>query len=128
MAGWNVDPLFRRDCRILVVEDEYVLAYQLKQSLQAQGVTVLGPVSTEADARALIAKERAIDGVVLDINLGDGISWQLADFLLASDIPFLFATGYDADVIPPRFGHVAYTPKPVSAAFVADALGCGSAA
>lgn len=128
MAGWNVDPLFRRDCRILVVEDEYVLAYQLKQSLHAKGVTVLGPVSTEADARALIAKAGAFDGVVLDLNLGAGISWELADFLLASNIPFLFATGYDEDVIPPRFDHVAYTPKPVSVAFVAEALGCGSAA
>lgn len=120
--------LFRRDCRVLVVEDEYVLAYQLKQALEAEGVAVLGPVSSEADARAAIERADPLDGVVLDLNLGKGISWALADFLLDRGIPFLFATGYDEAVIPERFSGVAYTPKPVSAAFVAHALGCGSAA
>ncbi|ODU52807.1 MAG: hypothetical protein ABS98_02700 [Lysobacteraceae bacterium SCN 69-48] len=120
--------LFRDDCRILVVEDEYVLAYQLKKALEVEGVAVLGPVSSEADARAVIEGAGAINGVVLDLNLGDGISWALADYLLDRGIPFLFATGYDEAVIPERFGHVDYTQKPVSAAFVAHALGCGSAA
>lgn len=118
--------LFRSDCRVLVVEDEYVLAYQLRLALEAEGVTVLGPVASEADACAAIERSGVIDGVVLDINLGGHVSYAVADLLLARGIPFLFATGYDESAIPPRYRHVPYAHKPVSAAFVASALGCGS--
>lgn len=119
--------LFRSDCLILVVEDEYVLAYQLKQALEGEGVAVLGPVASEADARAIIARTGTIDGVVLDLNLGGHVTYGLADYLLARSIRFLFATGYDKCAIAPRYRDVPYTQKPVSAAFVAAALGCGSA-
>jgi CheY-like chemotaxis protein len=119
--------LFRSNCHVLVVEDEYVLAYQLKTALEGEGVTVLGPVASEADARAAIERAEKVDGVVLDLNLGGRITYGLADYLLAKDIPFLFATGYDESAIAMRYRHVPYTQKPVSAAFVASALGCGSA-
>jgi CheY-like chemotaxis protein len=119
--------LFRGDCRVLIVEDEYVLAYQLKTALEGEGVTVLGPVASESDARAAIGRAGTVDGVVLDLNLGGRLTYGLADYLLAEGIPFLFATGYDESAIAMRYRHVPYTQKPVSAAFVAAALGCGSA-
>jgi CheY-like chemotaxis protein len=119
--------LFRGDCRVLIVEDEYVLAYQLKTALEGEGVIVLGPVASESDARAAIGRAGTVDGVVLDLNLGGRLTYGLADYLLAEGIPFLFATGYDESAIAMRYRHVPYTQKPVSAAFVAAALGCGSA-
>lgn len=119
--------LFRSDCRILIVEDEYVLAYQLKRALEGEGVTVLGPVASEDDARALIERSGTVDGVVLDLNLGGRVTYGLADYLLEKGIRFLFATGYDESAIAPHYRAVPYTQKPVSAAFVAEALGCGSA-
>lgn len=112
------------DCHVLIVEDEYVLAQQLKAALEAEGVTVLGPVATVADALVMIDGYATIDGVVLDLNLGGVVTYDLADILLARRIPFLFATGYDESMIPARYRHVSYTPKPVAAAFVAAALGC----
>jgi DNA-binding response OmpR family regulator len=79
--------------RILVVEDEYLIAMELKRWLQEAGVEVLGPVPSVERALDLIEDER-LDAAVLDINLGDGdTSFPIADRLEVLKVPYLFATG-----------------------------------
>jgi CheY-like chemotaxis protein len=102
------------DQRILVVEDEYLLAVSLQSRLQDLGAVVLGPVGNLDDALALIRSEASIDGAVVDINLGGKKAYPAADLLMERDIPFVFTTGYDETLIPERFGHAPRLEKPAS--------------
>ena len=80
--------------RILLVEDEYILAAELAQFLEKQGATVVGPFSSVQTALAALAREE-VDGAVLDVNLRGERVYPVADELLARRIPIFFATGYD---------------------------------
>lgn len=78
---------------ILVVEDEYLIAMQVKRWLLAAGAEVIGPVPSVEQALDLI-EDRCPDQAVLDINLGDGAtSYPVADALAALGVSYLFATG-----------------------------------
>ena len=70
-----------RDCRVLVVEDEYMLADELEMELVDAGATVLGPVGTVGEAMAMIEAEAEIDGAVLDVNLRGKMAFPAADLL-----------------------------------------------
>ena len=59
-----------KNCRVLVVEDEYILAQELEIELQDAGAIVVGPVADLADAVALIQADDGIDAAILDANLG----------------------------------------------------------
>jgi DNA-binding response OmpR family regulator len=79
--------------RILVVEDEYLIAIELKRWLMTAGATVIGPVPSVDQALDLIEDDTP-DGAVLDVNLGDGDTvYEVADKLGAVGVPYLFATG-----------------------------------
>jgi len=81
--------------RILVVEDEPVVAMCLEDILEALGCIIVGPASRLAEGLAL-AEEGAIDAAILDINLGGERSTGIAESLRAQSIPFAFASGYGA--------------------------------
>ena len=112
-----------RDCRIAVVEDEYLLADELRIELVDAGAIVLGPVGTVRDAMALIEAEAQIDGAILDTNLRGEMVFPVADALEERGVPFLFTTGYDSSVIPPRFQHIVRCEKPTRMSKVAQAIG-----
>lgn len=112
-----------RDRRILVVEDEYMLADDLGAELGARGATVVGPTGSVAGAMALIAATPHLDGAVLDMNLHGEMAFAAADALIARDVPLVLSTGYDASAIPPRFAHLIRCEKPVETAKVAHAIG-----
>ena len=83
--------------RILVVEDEYLIAMEVKRWLQEAGSEVIGPVPSVDQALDLI-EDDGLDAAVLDINLGNGdTAYPIADKLGALRVPYLFATG-DAKV------------------------------
>ena len=111
-----------RDCRILVVEDEYLIAYDMQQGLQEAGAIVLGPVPSVEEALELLRGEPDVDGAVLDINLAGEKVFPVADALAARGIRFVFATGYDASAVPPAYRHITRYDKPVEAATIARAL------
>ncbi len=96
---------------ILVVEDEFYLAFELKAAVERAGGIVAGPFADAASAIAHLVEAR-IDGAVVDVNLGSGISTLVADALLERTVPFLFLTGYDAAALPDRFGGVDRIEKP----------------
>jgi DNA-binding LytR/AlgR family response regulator len=101
--------------RILVVEDEYLIADDVCDSLIDAGVAVIGPVATVEDAKRLIGQEATIDAALLDINLRGEMIFETADLLIARGVPFAFATGYDRGAIPERFSDVPRIEKPLRA-------------
>lgn len=79
--------------RVLVVEDEMMIALHIEDMLRALGCTVLGPVAELDAAMALVGGE-ALDFALLDINLGGQPVFPLADLLRAKGAPFAYASGY----------------------------------
>lgn len=87
---------------VLVVEDDFIVAYDMQMMLEEQGARVLGPATSLAEAKELLAKERPTVAV-LDVNLNGEYVFPLADELRAKDVPFLFATAYaDQDRLFPQ--------------------------
>jgi len=79
--------------RILVVEDEALIAVMVEDMLSELGSTVVGPAATIEQALAL-ARSEDIDGAVLDVNVrGERID-PVAEALAGRGVPMLFATGY----------------------------------
>jgi CheY-like chemotaxis protein len=111
-----------RGRRILVVEDEYMIAQEIAEMLAAAGAEALGPVPSVSDAIQLIASEGWIDGALLDVNLNNEAVWPVADALRARDVPVVLATGYDANVIPPAYAHLPRCEKPATGQDLARAL------
>jgi len=102
-------------CRVLVVEDEYFIADDIAHALSTLGAEVVGPVPTRADALACLGDssgEGRIDAAVLDINLRGETCFPVADALATRGVPFVFATGYDQEMVPGAYGHVPRWEKP----------------
>ncbi len=78
--------------RILVVEDEYLIAIEMERWLQEAGAEVAGPVPDTERALALIETE-ALDAAVLDVHLNGEPAYVVADRLTERGVPYLFATG-----------------------------------
>ncbi|MCZ0963753.1 response regulator [Paracoccus benzoatiresistens] len=108
--------------RILVVEDDYLLALDLQDNLADAGALVVGPVGTLAQALERIRAEAHLDGAILDVNLGGEQAYPAADLLAERGVPFVFTTGYGASAMPERFSHVTRFEKPVSVAAIRQAL------
>jgi CheY-like chemotaxis protein len=106
---------------ILVVEDDYVLAMDMRLSLEDVGAVVIGPVGTVRDALRLVESED-IDAAVLDINLHGEFVYDVAARLQDRRVPFVFTTGYEGNVLPERFAGATRYQKPISAYTVVDAL------
>lgn len=108
--------------RILVVEDEYFLADDLKQILHGQRAEVLGPVATIATALKLICEGGPIDCAVLDVNVSGQAVYPISAALNRRNIPFVFATGYASAQIPAEFADVVRLEKPFEASALIAAL------
>jgi PAS domain S-box-containing protein len=106
-------PLKRIDKpRVLVVEDEALVGIMIQECMTELGFQIVGPVCTASDALQA-AKDGAFDAAILDINLGDGMVYQVAEILSRRHVPFVFVTGYDADSVDSRFRHIPVLQKPV---------------
>ena len=110
-------------CRILVVEDEYLLADEMSQELADEGATVIGPVPSVKEAMAMIEAEKPFHGAILDVNLGGETVFPVADALIALGVPLIFTTGYDAAALPPQYSQVPRCEKPVSIRRITASLG-----
>lgn len=99
--------------RILVVEDDYMLAVDICDDLRRVGATVLGPAPTSHYAYNLLLGRRGIDGAILDIRLHGTDVFDLACELRERGVPMVFATGYGQD-IPATFGGTPLLNKPIS--------------
>ena len=99
---------------VLVVEDEFLLADEMRTLIERLGGEVLGPVSSP-DAALGLLRARAPDLALLDVNLGGDRVYPVAEALRESGIPFAFMTGYDRRLIDARFRNVPHLEKPFSA-------------
>jgi CheY-like chemotaxis protein len=99
--------------RILVVEDDYLVAQVLVDLLEDAGAEVIGPVGWIDEAIALIEDDnQKLDGAVLDVNLHGKKSYPVADALAARSVGFVFATGYDAGIIESKYRDYPRCEKP----------------
>ena len=111
-----------RQRRLLIVEDEFLLAEDVACEMKARGAHVIGPAANVQAALSLIAEAGRIDGAILDLNLQGQMAFPVADALIDRGVPFVFATGYDRSAIPPRYAAVVRCEKPVTALRLAQAL------
>ena len=115
-------PSLLKDRRVLVVEDEYMMADDLRRDLDRLGAYVVGPVARVSDALRLLASENTLDGAILDVNLGGEKVFPVADALRERNIRFVFSTGYDDWALPEAYRDVPRCEKPIDLPRVARAL------
>jgi CheY-like chemotaxis protein len=97
--------------RVLVVEDDILIAMDIEQLLRDAGCTIVGPVSRVAEALELLQQNR-IDAALLDINLGSEQVFPVADVLDDSGIPFVLITGHTMRPVPARHKERPIVTKP----------------
>jgi len=85
--------------RILVVEDEMLIAVTIEDALTELGCEIVGPVAS-LDAALVLAGREILDGAILDVTIRGGMVFPVAEKLLARDIPFVLASGYGDWALP----------------------------
>jgi len=107
--------------RILIVEDEIMVAWALEDILTGIGCVIVGPAARLNQALAMIETE-IIDVALLDINLNGEKSYLIADALGARGVPFVFSTGSRQDRMPDGYQQFPLLQKPFSGEKLAEAL------
>jgi CheY-like chemotaxis protein len=116
------DPVFQ-GLRLLVVEDEAIVAVMVEDMLTDLGCKVVQVAGTVEKGLAIVASiTTALDGAVLDVNIGGEKVFPIADALIARGLPFIFATGYGTAGIEPRFAGQCVISKPFQAQVLSYAL------
>jgi DNA-binding response OmpR family regulator len=106
---------------VLVVEDDYFIAVEMCSALRAAGAEVIGPARDMETGLAAV-RDELVDCAVLDINLRGRLAFQIATELRARRVPAIFATGYDASMIPAELADVIRLEKPVDMAALCRAV------
>jgi DNA-binding response OmpR family regulator len=97
--------------RVLIVEDDFLIALELCRFVERAGYSVVGPeASVKATIRAL--SQQQIDLALLDVNLGGELVFPIAKILEAMGVPFIFVTSYSELAMPPQFRHRPLVRKP----------------
>jgi len=106
-----MSPGRRAGLRVLVVEDEFLLACTLEEDLVSFGFAVVGPFSGMWQAEHAASRE-ALDLAILDVNLRGEMVYPLAERVMERGIPVLFLTGYGLGVLPDKFRRTPILAKP----------------
>ena len=105
--------------KVLVVEDEYLVAALMEDILESAGCVVAGPIPRLAQALDAASSE-ACDVAVLDVNLAGERVYPVADILAQRNVPFVFVTGYG--VLPGEYANRPRLCKPFKMADLLDTL------
>jgi len=116
----SADASFLSGKRVLVVEDEYLIASDLSRRLVAMGAVVAGPVATIDQALALA--EEPLDAAVLDINLREQMAHPVALELERRHVPYVITTGYEKSSLPKSYTGMRTLEKPVAFEELTSAL------
>jgi CheY-like chemotaxis protein len=108
--------------RILVVEDESLVAMLIETILEDMGCAVIGPASSIDEALKMVADDADIDGALLDVNVAGREVFPVADALKARAVPFVFSTGYGEGGLPDHWRGQATIQKPFTEQTIRDAL------
>lgn len=106
--------------RILVLEDEPIIAFGLEDALSSEGAKPTVTTSLE-EARGAVMEAR-FDAAILDVNVHGEKSYEFANSLRAANIPLLFATGYGDIAHPDEFAGVPTVTKPYNLAQLRQAF------
>ena len=106
---------------IVILEDDYYQAQDSRMILEKAGARIVAASATIPDLDALLA-DGAVDLVLIDINLGHGMSFDFARSLKARAIPFVFLTGYDTGILPDDLEGSPHLGKPADGARIVTAL------
>jgi len=107
--------------RILIVDDEPLIAMMLADWVSELGHETLGPSYSAESAMALIETSPP-DAAIVDVSLGSASGYPVAELLVQKNIPFVFATGHGEEAVTPRFAGTALLAKPFDFAGVSAAL------
>lgn len=113
----SVDRRQQSGNRVLVVEDEPVIAAEIASALRQAGMEVIGPAGSVRQALALL-EDGGCDAAVLDVNMRGETTEPVARRLRASKIRFATISGYNKDQLPPAFGPEPHLVKPLQSEFV----------
>jgi CheY-like chemotaxis protein len=97
--------------RVLIVEDEMLVAMMIEDALTDLGMEVAGTAGTIEEALAA-AHAEAFDCAILDVHLHGLDVYPVADALAARGVPFAFATGYGQGALPEKYRNRPSLPKP----------------
>ena len=97
--------------RILVVEDDMMIAVIIEEVLQNLGCVVIGPVG-KLDTALRLANEEVLDAAILDVTIRGGETFPVAERLQARGVPFALASGYGDWALPEAFQNQARLTKP----------------
>jgi CheY-like chemotaxis protein len=98
-------------CRILVVEDEMLVALLLQYMLADLGCVVIGPAAS-VDEALLLIETQVFDAALLDVNLSGQMSYPVADALIGLGMPFVFSTGYPSNRLQEDYRMLPALQKP----------------
>jgi CheY-like chemotaxis protein len=108
--------------RVLVVEDESLVAMLLETILEDMGCTPVGPAGTIDDGLALVADPAPLDAALLDVNVAGRQVFPVAEALRDRGVPFVFSTGYGESGLPDEWRGHATVQKPFTEAAIREAL------
>jgi CheY-like chemotaxis protein len=108
--------------RVLVVEDESLVAMLLETILEDMGCVPVGPASTVDEGLQMIGEDQPLDAALLDVNVAGKQVFPIAEALKARGVPFVFSTGYGEGGLPDEWRGQATLQKPFTEAAVRDAL------
>lgn len=110
-----------RPRQVLVVEDEALVGMLTSELVEQMGYSVIGPCADLSEAMR-VSRMHQIDGAVLDVNLAGELVFPLARLLADRDIPMVFLTGYEKEVMEDGFESSLVLQKPVPAEDLEKAL------
>lgn len=108
--------------RILVVEDESLVAMLIETILEDLGGETVGPLASVEEALAFLGDAPALDAALLDVNLAGRQVFPVAEALAASGVPFVFSTGYGEGGLPETWRGRPTVQKPFTEASLRAAL------
>ena len=108
--------------RVLIVEDESLVAMLLETILEDMGCEPVGPASNLDDGLALAQDDGRLDAALLDVNVGGRQVFPVAEALRDRGVPFVFSTGYGEGGLPDEWRGLPTLQKPFTEAAVREAL------
>lgn len=108
--------------RVLVVEDESLVAMLLETILEDMGCIPVGPAGTVEEGLAMVADPAPLDGALLDVNVAGRQVFPVAGALKARGVPFVFSTGYGESGLPDEWRGHPTVRKPFTEATIRNAL------
>lgn len=110
-----------RPPRVLIVEDEVLIALNLREMLKEIGVEYVD-CAPDLDTAAEFIRVTPPDFAILDINIGRALVFPIAEDLRQRAIPFAFSSGLGRRDLPPEFSRHPFAPKPLEAEALASIL------